>query len=621
MKYLQIHLYNIEKLKINSILKGVIQIMFISKVKIKNFRNFKDVEVDLGEHMVIVGENKIGKSNFLHALRLVLDPSLPESSRMLQTSDFWDELPRPIKSEEIRIDIELKDFEDDTKLKIILSDFLIDKNPLIAGLSYIFSPEDNADGDEENYIFKVVGTANENTFNYEQRRWLPFEVLSALRDSESDLASWRRSPLRPLIEVAIGATKKEELDNVAKEITKSTDSLKELNEIKKLTKKINNQLINIVGDKHAVETSLGFSPADPNKLYRAIKMFIDGGNRGVGDASLGSSNLLYLVLKLISLEQYVKENNRAHTFLALEEPEAHLHPHIQRLVYKYLLNDNKVITADEDDSLIIHSISNILTTHSPYIASVAPIKSIVLIKDSQEEKKNSKIVSTVNIQLDDKDIKDLERYINVTRGELLFAKGIILVEGDAEEFLLPALAELEDIDFDKNGITICSVSGTNFLPYIKLLGQNGLDIPFAILTDYDPRDSLPLVHNRLIKLLTEIDKSTSYKELDTATLIAKGKDWGIFTNKHTLEIDLFESLDYEITMTLEELTTNRNAKSRAKKWGETKSISGDESSYLSDIENIGKGRFAQRLATNLSPTSVVPEYVKGALKYVKSKIQ
>ena len=206
MKYLQIHLYNIEKLKINSILKGVIQIMFISKVKIKNFRNFKDVEVDLGEHMVIVGENKIGKSNFLHALRLVLDPSLPESSRMLQTSDFWDELPRPIKSEEIRIDIELKDFEDDTKLKIILSDFLIDKNPLIAGLSYIFSPEDNADGDEENYIFKVVGTANENTFNYEQRRWLPFEVLSALRDSESDLASWRRSPLRPLIEVAIGAT-------------------------------------------------------------------------------------------------------------------------------------------------------------------------------------------------------------------------------------------------------------------------------------------------------------------------------------------------------------------------------------------------------------------------------
>ena len=123
MKYLQIHLYNIEKLKINSILKGVIQIMFISKVKIKNFRNFKDVEVDLGEHMVIVGENKIGKSNFLHALRLVLDPSLPESSRMLQTSDFWDELPRPIKSEEIRIDIELKDFEDDTKLKIILSDF------------------------------------------------------------------------------------------------------------------------------------------------------------------------------------------------------------------------------------------------------------------------------------------------------------------------------------------------------------------------------------------------------------------------------------------------------------------------------------------------------------------
>ena len=73
--------------------------------------------------MVIVGENKVGKSNFMHALRLVLDPTLSESSRLLQLSDFWDGLTRPLNDEEIRIDIELTAFEQDDKLKSVLSDF------------------------------------------------------------------------------------------------------------------------------------------------------------------------------------------------------------------------------------------------------------------------------------------------------------------------------------------------------------------------------------------------------------------------------------------------------------------------------------------------------------------
>lgn len=89
--------------------------MYISKVRI---RNFKDTEVDLGKQMVIVGENKIGKSNFLYALRLVLDPTLSESSRLLQPSDFWDGLVRPLDDDEIQIDIELTDIEKNLKLKL-----------------------------------------------------------------------------------------------------------------------------------------------------------------------------------------------------------------------------------------------------------------------------------------------------------------------------------------------------------------------------------------------------------------------------------------------------------------------------------------------------------------------
>ena len=63
---------------------------------------------------------------------------------------------------------------------------------------------------------------------------------------------------------------------------------------------------------------------------------------------------------------------------------------------------------------------------------------------------------------------------------------MILVEGDAERFLVPAFAEALDIPLDMLGITVCSVGGTNFTPYVKLLGPQGLNIPHVILTDRDP---------------------------------------------------------------------------------------------------------------------------------------
>src|SRR6202035_3115655 len=113
---------------------------------------------------------------------------------------------------------------------------------------------------------------------------------------------------------------------------------------------------------------------DPARLLRALRVFIDAGKRDIGAASLGSANVLYLTLKALEIDQAAREGQRYHTFLAIEEPEAHLHPHLQRLVYRDFLRARD----EAEETPEVRSI--LLTTHSPNVASVAPLSNIVLLR-------------------------------------------------------------------------------------------------------------------------------------------------------------------------------------------------------------------------------------------------
>ena len=143
-----------------------------------------------------------------------------------------------------------------------------------------------------------------------------------------------------------------------------------------------------------------------------------------------------------------------------------------------------------------------MTTHSPHIASVAPLESILLLRDAGNE--GTIGYSTAGLGLSEDDSADLERYLDVTRAEILFARGVILVEGDAERFLVPGFAAALDKPLDHLGISVCSVAGTNFTPYVKLL--TALRIPFAVITDWDPRGGKkPLGFNRALNLVRSVE--------------------------------------------------------------------------------------------------------------------
>jgi len=226
--------------------------MRISRIQIQNFRNFANLDVNVGQHAVIVGENKIGKSNLLQALRLVLDPSLPDSTRKLREEDFWDGLARPLgENDRITISVDLTDFEDDENQLAVLAEHLVEPEPMVARLTYVWQPLPGLEeGPKKNadYEFLVYGGDRpESRVNYALRRRLPMELMPALRDCEGDLARWSRSPLRPLLDKASGEMDRDELQTLAEGIDDATEELAEVDQVKTVAQSISDKLLDMVG--------------------------------------------------------------------------------------------------------------------------------------------------------------------------------------------------------------------------------------------------------------------------------------------------------------------------------------------------------------------------------------
>ncbi|WP_083397358.1 ATP-dependent endonuclease [Plantibacter sp. MMLR14_011] len=562
--------------------------MRIGRINTHNFRNLADLDTELGRTVVIVGENRAGKSNLLHAVRLVLDPSLPYADRRLSNSDFWDGLDSesgdPMRDgQEIRVSIDLDDLGKDTRILAAVGSGLVSTNPPVARLTYKWAPDPKKDGAYSDGVYFRDGSDNARV-PADLRDEIFVAFTSALRDAENDLRAWRRSPLRSLLERVMGDVPVDDATRINTLLEEANDAVASIPRVQGLEKNIADRLESSVGARHAVKATLRTVPRQIDEVIKGLLLYLDGAAaRPLSTASLGSLNILYFVLLQLGYEARLEGKEVSHTLVLSEEPEAHLHPHLQRSVFGALGIESPLTSV-------------FITTHSPQLVSDVDVRSLLRLSRSADRTIAHRAATAA---LSDREWDDMNRYLNATKAELVFATKVLLVEGYAEEILIPAIANSTGYELDKEGVTICAVHGTHFLSYARLCAALG--IPFAVLTDGDPDENgASAGSSRLDNLAAALGTSGA----NSAN--------GLFVGEDTLELDLYRTTGNRqvIEAVLLDLGTT-NSPARINSW----SGSPTRAQLMSEIGHSGgKGRFAQRLAAE---TLTAPSAVAQALSYLR----
>lgn len=322
--------------------------------------------------------------------------------------------------------------------------------------------------------------------------------------------------------------------------------------------------------------------------------------------SLGGANLLYLTLKLLEFK-YQHANQSIANFLLIEEPEAHIHTHIQKSLFEKIKYDNTQI---------------IYSTHSSNISEISNIKNMNIIgfvNDNCEVFQPSKGLS-------DEQCEFIQRYLDAIRSNLLFARSVVLVEGDAEELLIPTLIKkVMGLSLDEIGISLINIRSTGFENVALLFSDERIKKKCSIVTDLDEAFfDISIPENaddnddgiKLKKKAAASQKSGAERKVRLQNF-CNNNDWvEVFFADHTFEVDFIKSgnkfyLSNIVNDVYKQEATIEIAKNELN--SSEISISGIRALTMANYQ--GKGWFALMLGKIIDFKTAIPDYILNAIKF------
>lgn len=446
--------------------------MIVSELMLYDFRRFKSVGGAPGLHIsfhhglnALIGENDSGKTAVIDALKLVL---LTESNEYIRPvdEDFYKPEGKDAVTE-FRIDCTLSDFsENEAKNFIEYLTFEREGDSLHFYLQLHYRAW--FEGHRIQQELRVGDIDEGITLDGKARDLLRAVYLKPLRDAEHEMSSGRSSRISQILlnHPAIKNSEEHKLLKIIRDANSKIENYFTEEEGRIILQTIRENLKSFNDHDHPNEAKLETSEIQLKSILESLSLTPPEINPG-----LGQLNLLYIAAELLLL----KDDTEGGIKLALiEELEAHIHPQAQLRLISYLQNEYS-----KNDVQII------ISTHSPILASLINLKNLILLKNG-----HGYDMSEGNTGLNKSDYLFLQRFLDSTKANLFFAKGIIIVEGDAENILIPVIAEILGYPLEKHGISIVNVGSTAFLRYSNIMVRadgSAIGIPVSVVTDCDVR--------------------------------------------------------------------------------------------------------------------------------------
>ena len=573
----------------------------ITEVRIRNFRSLKEVDVLLDWLTVLIGENNSGKTSFLDAL----SAAIGAGQRVISERDvFWAPSENKVPLDrEVIIDLLIRPTDNEGNIIDIFSDYWVELWG--NGVS------------QDDRINDYVGIRTQ--MKWDSTRGEYITERNFLVDWQEDPKKWDLARINE-IAGSVSAAKIEPLALYLMDAKRDiSDELRNrgsfwhklvsdlgladvhIEQIEKTLNGINEMIISgsgvlvhvqdnlddlykiIGGDKSSV--SITPIPRHIRDLSRGMDVNFATkeaqtfplSRHGMGTRSLAA----VLMFRAYSTWRQENAKGEVHPMLALEEPEAHLHPQAHRALFKQI----KEIPGQR-----------IISTHSPYIASQAKI---VQFRHFHKDGTDTAVTQIDTTSLTDEDIRKINRMVLNTKGEILYARALVLFEGETEEQALPIFAEQYwGRQPDAFGVTLAGVGGSrNYLPFLRLASSFG--IRWYIFSDGET-DALKHVKSALKQIgVTDPDPTKHPK----VSVLPNGHNFESYLVSEKYEDAILTMLDsyHNIENYLDnEYIPKMHGQKKTKTTNRDYKSSGGRQSALVDVLTDKKTQYAVPLASSIT---------------------